>query len=434
MKKIFLLLSVLLLFNIVYAQEVSNNIKFLLSSQGKALYGDEPNAIVVIDYPENIQAVADYLKVVDALPSQVFIDARVVEVKLQKEHSLGVNWTAFASSINPEMNLFRNFGYTGPYKVAGTSSTTAVSQSIPYKATYYPPGGSSGAETPFTLTIFDRNMEYVLKTLANELETNVLSAPRVTTVNNREAEIKVVQNIPWAEPEVTMSDQGLAVTWKINFEEVGINLKVTPTISEDGKITMVLNPEVSEKTADYPLTVTQGTTTIPYTVPVIDKRTASTKVVIGDGQTLIIGGMIKDKVIKEETKVPLVGDIPILGYLFKSKKTTKEKTELLIFVSPTVINSQELSHMARQERFGPGRSFAQDRDRQEKMMIVLENKENQNKIKLSSEWDALVKQQRELTESTEWLEQAVFSEENNLKNLEQAKSEVISREKKLTPK
>ena len=156
--------------------------------------------------------------------------------------------------------------------------------------------------------------------------------------------------------------------------------------------------------------------------------------VIGDGQTLIIGGLIKNKTVKGSTKIPFLGDIPGLGYFFKSKNDTTDKTELIIFVSPTVINSQELVHMARQERFGPGRSFAQDRDRQEKMMIVLENKENQNKIKLSSEWDALVKQQRELAESTKWLEQAVFSEENNLKNLEQTKSEVISRGKKLAPK
>ncbi|MFH1339339.1 MAG: hypothetical protein ABIH40_05810 [Candidatus Omnitrophota bacterium] len=341
-----------------YAEtQVASDVQVLLSNQGKVLFGSEPNSIMVIDYPENIQRVQEYLEMVDVPAQQVLIEARVVEVKLQGEHALGINWSAFAEKGGFEMGQFR----------VGSTAGGALEQTIPYKPTYYPPAQTvTGEESPFTVTIFDENINIVLKALANSLNTNILSAPRVTTVNNREAEIKVVQKLPWAEPEVEMSDAGIAITWSVNFEEVGIVLKAMPTISEDGKITMVLEPEVSEKVGDYELKVIQGEIEVPYTVPIIDKRSAQTKVIIGDGQTLIIGGLIKEKITKGVTKVPLLGDIPGLGWFFKSKRDIKDKTELLIFVSPTIITPQVLTRMATEEKMGIGKWYMQEREKKEK--------------------------------------------------------------------
>lgn len=350
-----------------YAQEASNNIKTLLSSRGKVLYGDEPNSIMVIDYPENIKRVAEFLDIMDVAPRQVLIEARVVEVKLQKEHALGINWTVMADKGYLPMGRFKTGGFT-----ALGSPPVPPQQNINFKPTFYPPAQTSaGQESPFTYAIFDDNINIVLRTLASALDTNLLSAPKITTVNNREAEIKVTQKLPWAEPSVSVEGTSgtITVTWTINFEEVGIILKVTPIINEEGNIIMTLSPEVSEKTADYTLTVTQGTTSVPYTVPIIDKRSASTKVVVGDGQTLIIGGMIKDKTTKGETKIPLLGDIPYLGYLFKSKKDIYDKTELLIFVSPKVITPDEYVYMARQEKYVTEKGYQKERQRKKERAI-----------------------------------------------------------------
>ena len=112
---------------ICYAQEVSNDIRILLSSEGKVLYGDEPNSIVVIDYPENIQRIADYLDVIDVPPQQVLIEARLVEVKLQKEHALGVNWKAFAD---------KGYMTLGRFKLGSSAlgqQPGLLEQTIPYK-------------------------------------------------------------------------------------------------------------------------------------------------------------------------------------------------------------------------------------------------------------------------------------------------------------
>jgi type IV pilus secretin PilQ/predicted competence protein len=379
MKKIILILCLVCIGSLtpptagrrIYAQEASDNIRGLLSSQGKVLYGNEPNSILVIDYPENIQRVAEYLDTIDIPPRQVLIEARVVEVKLQKEHALGVNWRAFAKK-----------GYMPIGRLKAGALTTLGSppappqQAISYKPTFYPPAQTTaGQESPFTFSIFDDNINIVVQTLASVLDTNILSAPKVTTVNNREAEIKVIQRLPWAEPTLTeASGTGtgtttVSVTWKINYEEVGIKLKVTPVINDDGNISLALAPEVSEKTADLILTATQGGTSINYTVPIIDTRNATTKVVIGDGQTLIIGGLIKDKTTKGVSKIPLLGDIPYLGYLFKSKKDTLDKTELLIFVSPKIITPEEVVYMAREEKSLLNKGYLKERQRQQEAAL-----------------------------------------------------------------
>lgn len=394
--------------------QASMDIKTLLSSSGKVLYGDEPNSIQVIDYPENIQRVAEYLDTLDIAPRQVLIEARVVEVKLQGESSLGVNWNLFAH---------KGFFPLGGRFKAGTSSLGVppgqLTQTIPYKPTFFPPAQiTQGQETPFTFSIFSDNINIVLQMLANTLDTSILSAPRITTVNNHQAQIKVIESLPWAEPQVTVSDTGtVTVTWTINFAQVGITLKVTPTINEDGTIAMQLDPDVSEKVSDYSLTVTQGTTSVPYTVPIIDSRTASTKVVVGSGQTLIIGGLIKDKVTKGETKIPLLGDLPFFGYLFKSSKDIKDKTELLIFVSPTVITPNELVHMAREEKFGLSKKYAEQDRKNNKETVMAEAEAKAKNDKLAAQLRLLEDKQNSLVETRKKLEADIIKEEEKFRAL-----------------
>jgi len=429
MKRILLsFVIIVFFFSFVHAQQVSNSVRSLLSTEGRIMYDEEPNALVVTDYPENLKRIAEYLEVVDIAPQQVLIEAKVVEVRLGKEHSLGVNWQMFAAKEGLEI---------GQFKVSSALGGGPLEQQIPYKSTYYPPGQvADGAENPFTFTIFDDNLNIVLSALANDLETNILSAPSVTTVNNREAQIRIVQRVPWAEPEVDMTEFGVSVTWTIHFEDVGITLKVTPTINEDGKITMNLLPEISEQVDSMNLQVVSGTGSntqnVTYSVPVIDKRSASTKVVVGTGQTLIIGGLIKNKTTKGHTKIPFFGDVPVLGHLFKSSRDTLEKIELLIFVSPTIINANEVARMVRQERFGMGKQSYLDRQRQDKMALIMEIQEREKMNQLVLDWEMLSRKNAELSEQTKKLEQMLLLEEKGIQDLEIAKQTAIERRQALT--
>jgi general secretion pathway protein D len=197
---------------------------------------------------------------------------------------------------------------------------------------------------------------------------------------------------------------------------------------------MTLVPEVSEKISDYPLTVQQGNTAIPYTVPVIDKRSASTKVVIGTGQTLIIGGLIKDKSGKGQIKVPLLGDMPILGHFFKSETDTVQKTELLIFVSPTIITPDQIAHMAKMEKYGLGKSYMQQKERNEKMLLILEKQQQDKEISLASQMKTLLERQKQLAEESKELQMQLNKEEQGLKALEETKNSVIQKRKELQKK
>ncbi len=422
MKKICFFLFLLCITSLAYAQEISSNIRSLLSSDGKVIYGNEPNSIVVIDYPENVQRVADYLQDSDTVPAQVMIEARVVEIKLQKEHSLGVNWLALAD---------KGYFPLGRFKVGSSGTLGAlpgpIEQSIPYKPTFFPPlQTTTGQEDPFTIAIFDDNINVILSTLANALDTNILSAPHVTTVNNREAEIKIIQSLPWAEPQVTVDDAGnVIVTWNINFEEIGILLRVTPMINEGNEITMVLNPEISEKTGDYSLKVVQSGVEVPYTVPIIDKRAASTKVVIGNGQTLIIGGLMKDKIVKAESKIPFLGDIPGLGALFKSTKESKDKTELLIFVSPRIINQNDFVRMAREDKYIYNKDYFAEKKNNAKTVARAEVEEEAKNENASRTLSSLTKKYNALAQERKKLEKDILRQEEDLETIEEMKDRLM---------
>jgi type II secretory pathway component GspD/PulD (secretin) len=420
MRKTILFLCFLLMVSGAKAQQeqTNSNVKTLLSSEGKLLYGNEPNSIVVIDYPENLQRVSEYLDMVDVAPQQVFIEARVVEVKLQKEHALGINWEAF---------MEKGYMPLGQFMVGSqwqnallNNAPSPLTQNLPLQPVFYPPGQTTSGETqPFTVSIFDDNINVVLKAITNSLDTDVLSAPKITTVNNREAKLEVIQKYPWAEPNATTSESGaVTVTWTIHWEDIGITLTVTPTINENGDITMVLAPVVSEKTGDFPLTVSSGGTDIKYNVPIIDKRTASTKVVVGSGKTLILGGLIKDKTTLGQSKVPLLADIPFMGNLFKTKKETKDKTELLIFVSPAVLTPETFVHMAKQERYGAGERFVQDREARQDMLIQKEKREKANEHMSLDKLEALSRKHAELMHARQLLEQDIMKESQDLKSIE----------------
>jgi len=324
--------------------------KSLLSEQGQVLFGDEPNSILIVDYPENIERVEEYLQMVDTKPRQVHIEARVVEVKLQGETSLGIDWTLFATTGGWN---FGNFDMYSGTAAQGIRTTGVIDYDTFSKIKDPPISGSTANTDPFTLTLSHNNIDVVMKALANDYDTDILSAPSVTTINNHEAVIQMTDIYPWAEPTVT-TVQGAdpEISYEMNFEEAGIILSVTPTISEDGDIIMDLQPEISEKTDDYDVTIDPGggSQSVTYTVPIIETRQARTRVVVGSGDTLIIGGLIKNKEIESELKIPLLGDIPYLGYLFKTTRKTMDKRELVIFVSPTIMKEPEIAYAGELER------------------------------------------------------------------------------------
>ncbi|HAV61107.1 MAG TPA: hypothetical protein DCY13_01920 [Verrucomicrobiales bacterium] len=180
--------------------------------------------------------------------------------------------------------------------------------------------------------ILSDDVDVTLRALQTEGKTEILSRPSILARNNQQATITVGQRVPFI-TNSRITDQGQTIN-TLQYEDIGIILRVTPFISSDNMVEMIVSPEISA--------LSDRTVPISDTVssPVIDKRAADTVVVTESGRTIVIGGLISSQKTDQDRKVPLLGDIPLLGHAFKRSIKQDTKTELLIFMTPTVINRQ----------------------------------------------------------------------------------------------
>jgi general secretion pathway protein D len=175
-------------------------------------------------------------------------------------------------------------------------------------------------------------MSLTMRLLNEDADAEFLANPRVVTADNQKATIKITRSQPV--PQLNFNEQtAQAVFSGFQDKEFGNTLEVTPSINKDDFVSMLVQPEISNKVADATFTFSGST----VTSPVIDKRTLNSNVVIKSGDTLAIGGLLQDEQTKGRTKVPFMGDIPILGYLFQEKIAARTKRNLLVFVTPTII-------------------------------------------------------------------------------------------------
>jgi general secretion pathway protein D len=178
------------------------------------------------------------------------------------------------------------------------------------------------------------NIGALLHALQTDGDVNVLSTPNILTTDNQKAEIMVGENVPFVtgQSQSTATGGGSILT-TVDRRDVGITLKITPQITSDDNVRLEIYQEISAVTATAGLN--------PNIVgPSTSKRSASTTVVVKDHETMVIGGLIRDNVTTSTSKVPLLGDIPILGWLFKSNSTKVEKTNLMIFITPYIIKNE----------------------------------------------------------------------------------------------
>ena len=417
----------------------SNSLRDFISSSGIIIPNQETNSITIVDYPSNLDRVQEYLNMIDVKPQQVLIEAKVVEVALQKEHSMGVNWSLLA----------KEGGWKLGHLNVGSAAGSALVQQLPFRKINWEPISGS-AQDPFTVGIFDDNINVVLKALSTQLQTTILSAPKITTVNNLRAKINVVKTIPYLK-DVTESDETSSggttttkFTYTYDYADEGVVLEATPQINPDGTITLSLYPQVKEIVAFHDMPAPAGATKAPQ-LPETDVRTAQTKVNIKNGQTIVLGGLIRAKVRKGFTKVPGAGDLPLIGRLFGDNVGSTDKTELLIFVSPTIITTNEVAHMELQNNYGLGKEGVNERDMAEAEMyatqaqtnqqrnLILEKamKRTQQSLDLTSYLSDLEEKQKALTLEGLKLEAKILSQEKKATTLKETEKKTVKERKRL---
>jgi len=185
------------------------------------------------------------------------------------------------------------------------------------------------------------NMASFIHAMAKDSDVNVIATPQILTMDNIEAEIKVGSNVPYLTNTYTDTTNLNNQQRTFDYRDVGVTLKLTPQINQQGDIRMKLFTETS--------TLVQGTGDQEY-APTTLKRSASTTVNMHDGSTMVIGGLIGDTLSVGNSRVPLLGDIPILGYLFKSISRSREKTNLYIFFTPYIIDTTDKAQALYKEK------------------------------------------------------------------------------------
>ncbi len=288
------------------AEKLREKVQELLSPLGTFTFDARTNKVVVSDLREVLDRVDQVMRAFDTPDGQVLIEAKIVKVDLTDEMSLGIDWTQIFSN---DLTTRGNFRVLSDIVGASTPAT-------------------GGAMKLFTGP--DDKIQIILEALNKITKTETLSNPRIMVSNNQEARILVGSKEAIVTVTTTVPSTGSTVSSpEIQFVDVGTKLFVTPNIKRDGYIQMKVRPEVSSAKTSTPIT--------NVSVPIVTTTEAETNVLVKSGVTLVIGGLIEDKVDRTTNQIPVLGDMPLLGRLFKGEKRTKTKSEIVVFLTPRII-------------------------------------------------------------------------------------------------
>ena len=304
---------------------------------------EQTNALVITAPPDIMRSLQAVIKKLDIRRAQVLVEAIIAEVTSSKGAELGIQWASSPGTNGANTT------------VGGTSFPGTVGAINAFDITSLSPGLSIGQFTNGTI-------RGLLRALASDTKTNVLSTPNLVTLDNEEAEIVVGENVPFITGQFTNSNSSPDNPFQtIERHDVGIVLKVKPQINEGNAVKLDIEQEVSSVQSD-----TSGASLTTNT------RTIKTSVLVDDKQIIVLGGLIKDDLQETEQKVPLLGDIPLLGMLFRNTKTDFVKTNLMVFLRPEILRNGQDTFMQTNSKYEFIRKLQQQR-RKEGVSLMYDN-------------------------------------------------------------
>ncbi|MFZ5757565.1 MAG: type II secretion system secretin GspD [Pseudomonadota bacterium] len=310
-----------------------------------AIQADESlNALVVRAEPSVMQQIKAVVAQLDVRRAQILIEAAIIEVGGSTGKDLGVQW----ASGDPDTGLIgTNFSGVGRSLndfAAAIANPAAAASGLADGATII--GGKRDADGEIKFA-------GVLQALASNANVNLLSTPSVLTLDNQEASIIVGENVPFVTGSSTSTGNGVSNPFTtIKREDVGIQLKVTPTMIDEDNVKLVINQEVSS--------VKPTEDSIQSSDIITSKRAISTTVLAENRQTVVLGGLIEDRVTETVKKVPLLGDIPVLGILFRAKSVNRGKQNLMVFLRPSIVRDGKSAGSLSAAKYKGVRSLAID--------------------------------------------------------------------------
>jgi type II secretory pathway component GspD/PulD (secretin) len=295
------------------AQSLKQAIGKMSSRNGSMAINEKNNSLIICDTKERLEKIVSEIKKADKTPRQIMVEMVIVDVQISDDTEIGINWDLLTDKVQ-DMTYRQNF-------------TTRLGTTIENAA-------NIGNATAFNTTglgsdfsVINGDIRNVVSVLQQKKDVEILASPRVMVVSGKTASIEAVRELPYNEVTDTSAGGSMSST---EFKKVGVTLDVTATLTDDNLIFLDVS---SEQNVVVGASLTD--------VPIIDTRNASSEVLLQDGQVVIIGGLRRQELTKEINQVPILGDIPLIGLLFRYTNTVVTNTELIIFLSPHIYNDEE---------------------------------------------------------------------------------------------
>jgi type IV pilus secretin PilQ/predicted competence protein len=335
------------------AKDVAPLVATQLASKDPPQVDERTNTVFFRETRSNIDNIRKLLAQIDRPTKQVMIEARLVEVNANPKQSYGINWAGVVGSSSSA----QTFRYGGTTPDANGVQTVTFNNGVPQLADFVQGAGNrpsvtgndSGNLNPLSALasgfansfagqfaiLSVPQMSLTMRLLNEDSDAEFLANPRVVTADNVQAKIEIIRNQPV--PQLNFNEQtATAVFGGFQDKKFGNTLVVRPSVNKDDFVTLSVKPEISNKVADATFVFAGAT----VASPIIDTRTLDSNVLIKSGDTLAIGGLLQDEVSKGRNKVPVMGDIPLLGYLFQERLNSRTKRNLLVFVTPTILEQR----------------------------------------------------------------------------------------------
>jgi len=303
----------------------ADNLKIALenmsSQYGTITTNQKTNSLIICDTKENLDRILAEIKKCDRTPQQIMVEVVILDVQLKDDTEIGINWDLLSDKTY-------DIGYRQNFTMSRLGSTLEDSDTIG-NATAFNTTGLGGS-----FSVISGNIRNVIHLIQQKKDVEILASPRAMMVSGQSANIQAVEEIPYEQVSDT-AEGGLGALTSTEFKEVGINLQVTATITDDNDIFLTVDTEQNVKTSES----VGG-------VPVIDTRRANTSLLLSDGQLVVMGGLRRQEKTKEVDQIPILGDLPIVGELFKSTNIVINNSELIILLSPHLYKGEPITDQA----------------------------------------------------------------------------------------
>jgi type IV pilus assembly protein PilQ len=306
------------IYRITYADvaDVEKTLEKFISKRGSLSSSKSTSNIIVTDTESKIMAIDTFIAHIDRITPQVLVEARIYDIKNQDHLDLGIDWWASRNyHLDADGLPTTN---TNPF-------ITSMFDGVTDKAT------DTIGSLRFGILNDDVDIEAGLRAEREDINAKLLANPRILVLDNETALFDIVTEYPYVERTIS----GTQITETVKFKPIGTKLEVTPHVTRDGMLRLHIMPEFGVYVRDIDLT--------GGAVPVVDTRKVDTIALVKDGQTVVLGGMMKKEVTQQTNKIPLLGDLPILGMLFKFQGEKLVNSEIVVFITPRIVDRPVLT-------------------------------------------------------------------------------------------